>query len=211
MTHHFRFNRKWRWNCVYLFIYYLGGIFGSKIISKKMAVFSMTHYFRLDRKWGWNCVYLSIYYLGGIFGSNITSKKMAVFSMTHPYPITPSLSHPYSYPPLSPSVYLFYPYPFWKPDQHPVILGQKFWKNFNYFFGTESKFFIMCLKEKIPRSRFLPFLNDSRFARATIVALCSQGLRASVLVTDLDMGVRWQSYFAGYIFPSVYRESFYTI
>jgi hypothetical protein len=35
----------------------------------------------------------------------------------------------------------------------------------------------MCLKEKILRSRFLPFLNDFRYARATIVALCSQGLK----------------------------------
>jgi hypothetical protein len=34
----------------------------------------------------------------------------------------------------------------------------------------------MCLKEKILRSRFLPFLDDFRYAGATIVALCSQGL-----------------------------------
>ena len=34
----------------------------------------------------------------------------------------------------------------------------------------------MCLKEKILRSRFLPFSNDLRYARATIVALFSQGL-----------------------------------
>jgi hypothetical protein len=35
----------------------------------------------------------------------------------------------------------------------------------------------MCLKEKILRSRFLPFLDDFRYAGATIVALCSQGLK----------------------------------
>jgi hypothetical protein len=57
-------------------------------------------------------------------------------------------------------------------NQLPVI----FEKNLNYFLGTESKFFIMCLKEKILQSSFLPFLNDFRYARATIVALCSQGL-----------------------------------
>jgi hypothetical protein len=39
----------------------------------------------------------------------------------------------------------------------------------------------MCLKEKILRSRFLPFLNDFRYARATIVALCSQGLTNNIL------------------------------
>jgi hypothetical protein len=35
----------------------------------------------------------------------------------------------------------------------------------------------MYLKQKIPRSSFLSFFDDFRYAGATIVALCSQGLR----------------------------------
>jgi hypothetical protein len=65
-------------------------------------------------------------------------------------------------------------------NQHPVILEPNIQKNFNYFFGTESKFFIMYLKKKILRSRFLPFLNDFRYARATIKALCSRGLTTTL-------------------------------
>ena len=34
----------------------------------------------------------------------------------------------------------------------------------------------MYLKQKIPRSSFLSFFDDFRYAGATIVALCSQGL-----------------------------------
>jgi hypothetical protein len=62
-------------------------------------------------------------------------------------------------------------------NQLPVILEPNIRKKCNNFFGTESKFFIICLKEKILRSSFLPFLDDLRYAWATIVALCSQGLR----------------------------------
>jgi hypothetical protein len=36
----------------------------------------------------------------------------------------------------------------------------------------------MYLKEKIPRSSFLSFFDDFRYAGATIVALCSQGLKS---------------------------------
>ena len=36
----------------------------------------------------------------------------------------------------------------------------------------------MYLKQKIPRSSFLSFFDDFRYAGATIVALCSQGLRS---------------------------------
>ena len=62
-------------------------------------------------------------------------------------------------------------------NQHPVILEPNIRKKFQLFFGNWIKIFIMCSKDKILRSRFLPFLNDFRFAWATIMALCSQGLR----------------------------------
>ena len=42
----------------------------------------------------------------------------------------------------------------------------------------------MCLKENILRSRFSPFLDDFRNAGATIVALCSQGLKTNMTVDD---------------------------
>ena len=43
----------------------------------------------------------------------------------------------------------------------------------------------MYLKQKIPRSSFLSFFDDFRYAGATIVALCSQGLRGKNLVCSL--------------------------
>jgi hypothetical protein len=49
-------------------------------------------------------------------------------------------------------------------NQLPLKLEPNIRKKFNYFLGTESKFFIMCLKENILRSRFLPFLDDFRYA-----------------------------------------------
>jgi hypothetical protein len=36
----------------------------------------------------------------------------------------------------------------------------------------------MYLKQKIPRSSFMSFFDDFRYAGATIVALCSQGLKS---------------------------------
>ena len=60
-------------------------------------------------------------------------------------------------------------------NQLPIILEPNIWKKINHFFGTESKFFMICLKENILPSRFLLFLNDFRYAWATVVALCSQG------------------------------------
>jgi hypothetical protein len=44
----------------------------------------------------------------------------------------------------------------------------------------------MYLKQKIPRSSFLSFFDDFRYAGATIVALCSQGL-SSKCVDNRDI------------------------
>jgi hypothetical protein len=40
----------------------------------------------------------------------------------------------------------------------------------------------MYLKQNIPRSSFLSFFDDFRYAGATIVALCSQGLSKNLNV-----------------------------
>ena len=76
-------------------------------------------------------------------------------------------------------------------NQHSVILDQTFKKNFNYFLRAESKFFIMCSKEKILRSRFLPFLDNFKYAWATIVALCSQGLHFKIYTVWFLKWKKW--------------------
>jgi hypothetical protein len=86
-------------------------------------------------------------------------------------------------------------------NQLPVILEANIRKKkSNYFLGTESKFFIMCLKEKILRSRFLPFLDDLRYAWATIVALYSQGLKEFVLTIfkKNNVSTKWRPFFISF-------------
>ena len=59
----------------------------------------------------------------------------------------------------------------------PVILEPNIRKKMSIVFGIVTKCFIMYLKETILRTFFLSFFDGFRYAGATIVALCSQGLR----------------------------------
>jgi hypothetical protein len=61
-------------------------------------------------------------------------------------------------------------------NQHPVILEPNIRNKFQLFFRNRIKILYNVFERKDSTIPFFAVLNDFRYARATIVALCSQGL-----------------------------------